>query len=250
MTESKVLIVKLPELHADVKQLEAFRAYVCDALGAGALVLPLGTTYAVEEFPALGAVEVVAGDAVPVVIGGPRPTPAGGGGGLVVGGRVVRSVPDSGTAPEPERAESPAETPKQPNAPDKPTPIMRSPPARSAAPRSHALPMSEGEIVASYRQAAKPADQIKVLADLNVCSRARIIEVLRRAGVELPGKAKRKYPQHFSRDEARALYDKGLDDKEMSERLGVSVQTVVKWRCDNGLQRGTGRPRKTEATDG
>ena len=60
MTGSKVLIVKLPELHADVKQLEAFRAYVCDALGAGTLVLPLGTTYAVEEFPALGAVEVVA----------------------------------------------------------------------------------------------------------------------------------------------------------------------------------------------
>lgn len=62
MTGSKVLIVKLPELHADVKQLEAFRAYVCDALGAGALVLPLGTTYAVEDFPALGAVEVVAGN--------------------------------------------------------------------------------------------------------------------------------------------------------------------------------------------
>ena len=60
MTGSKVLIVKLPELHADVKALEAFRAYVCDALGAGALVLPSGTTYAVEEFPALGAVEVVA----------------------------------------------------------------------------------------------------------------------------------------------------------------------------------------------
>lgn len=60
MTGSKVLIVKLPERLADVKALEAFRAYVCDALGAGALVLPSGTTYAVEEFPALGAVEVVA----------------------------------------------------------------------------------------------------------------------------------------------------------------------------------------------
>lgn len=60
MTGSKVLVVKLPELHADVKALEAFRAYVCDALGAGALVLPLGTAYAVEDFPALGAVEVVA----------------------------------------------------------------------------------------------------------------------------------------------------------------------------------------------
>lgn len=188
MTGSKVLIVKLPELHADVKALEAFRAYVCDALGAGALVLPLGTTYAVEEFPALGAVEVVAGNAVPVVIGGPRPTPAGGGGGLVVGGRVVRSVPDSGTAPEPERAEVPLETPKPPDAPAKPAPILRSPPLQSAAPRSHALPMSEGEIVASYRQAAKPAAQITVLADLNACSKEHIEEILREAGEPLPKK--------------------------------------------------------------
>lgn len=158
MTGSKVLIVKLPELHADVKALEAFRAYVCDALDAGALVLPLGTTYAVEDFPALGAVE------------------------------VAEPVPSLGTAPEPERADSPAETPKQPNAPDKPTEILRSPPARSAAPRSHALPMSESEIVASYRQAAKPAAQITVLADLNVCSKERIEEILREAGELLPKK--------------------------------------------------------------
>ena len=189
MTGSKVLIVKLPELHADVKQLEAFRAYVCNALGAGTLVLPLGTTYAVEEFPALGAVEVVAVDAVPVVIGGPRPTPAGGGGGPVVGGRVVRWVPDSGTEAEPKRAEGPSETPKpQPDAPAKPAPILRSPPVRSAAPRSHALPMSESEIVASYRQAAKPAAQITVLADLNACSKERIEEILREAGEPLPKK--------------------------------------------------------------
>lgn len=189
MTWNRVLIVKLPELHADVKQLEAFRAYVCDALGAGTLVLPLGTTYAVEEFPALGAVEVGAGNAVPVAIGGSRPTPAGGGGGLVVGGRVVRSVPDSGTAPEPERAESPAEVPKpQPNAPAKPAPILRSLPVRSGAPHSPTLPMSESEIVASYRQAAKPTAQITVLADLNACSKERIEDILREAGEPLPKK--------------------------------------------------------------
>lgn len=62
MTWNRVLIVKLPELHADIKQLEAFRTYVCDALGAGTLVLPLGTTYAVEEFPPLGAVKMVEGN--------------------------------------------------------------------------------------------------------------------------------------------------------------------------------------------
>ncbi len=73
MTGSKVLVVKLPERNADVKQLEAFRAYVCDALGAGTLVLPLGTTYAVEDFPALGAVEV---KGEPVPESGTRKAPA------------------------------------------------------------------------------------------------------------------------------------------------------------------------------
>ena len=126
MTWNRVLIVNLPELHADVKQLEAFRAYVCDALGAGALVLPGGTTYAVEEFPPLGAVEVVAGDAVPVVIGGPRPTPAGGG--LVVDWRHARPFPISRGAekPKPPLSDIPAAEgvsrpePKPVEPPDKP----------------------------------------------------------------------------------------------------------------------------------
>lgn len=214
MTGSKVLIVKLPELRADVKQLEAFRAYVCDALGAGALVLPLGTTYAVEDFPALGAVEVESEAPVPVVLGGPEPTPAGGGGGLVVDWRHARPFPISRGAekpkpplsdipaaegvsrPEPKPVEPPERPPEekpdvpkpQPDAPAKPAPILRSPPLRSAAPRSHAMPMSESEIVASYRQAAKPAAQITVLADLNACSKERIEGILREAGEPLPKK--------------------------------------------------------------
>ncbi len=185
MTGSTVLVVRVPR---PIEDADACIEHIKRGLRDGILVLGADVKYSVETFPPLGAVEVVAGDAVPVVIGGSRPTPAGGGGGLVVGGRVVRSVPDSGTAPKPERAEAPAEAPKQPNAPDKPTPILRSPLVRSAAPRSHALPMSEGEIVASYRQAAKPAAQITVLADLNACSKERIEEILREAGEPLPKK--------------------------------------------------------------
>ena len=185
MTGSKVLVVRVPR---PIEDADACIEHIKRGLRDGILVLGADVKYSVETFPPLGAVEVVAGNAVPVVIGGPRPTPAGGGGGLVVGGRVVRSVPDSGTEPEPEHAESPAETPKQPNAPDKPTPILRSPSVRSAAARSYTLPMSESEIVASYRQAAKPAAQITVLADLNACSKERIEEILREAGEPLPKK--------------------------------------------------------------
>ena len=189
MTGSTVLVVRVPR---PIEDADACIEHIKRGLRDGILVLGADVKYSVETFPPLGAVEVVEGNAVPVVIGGSRPTPAGGGGGLVVGGRVVRSVPDSGTAPEPERAESPAETPKpQPDASAKPAPILRSPLVRSAAPRSHALPMSEGEIVASYRQAAKPAAQITVLADLNACSKEHIEEILREAGEPLPKKAGR-----------------------------------------------------------
>lgn len=186
MTGSTVLVVRVPR---PIEDADACIEHIKRGLRDGILVLGADVKYSVETFPPLGAVEVVAGDAVPVVTGGPRPTPAGGGGGPVVDGRVVRSVPDSGTAPEPEREEAPAEAPKQqPDAPDKPTPILRSPPARSGAPRSHALPMSEGEIVLSYRQAAKPKAQITVLADLNACSKECIEEILREAGEPLPKK--------------------------------------------------------------
>ena len=220
MEASRLLVVRLPGKVSGWEDIDSIHEYINRAIVDGVMVLGEGIKLELVELPPLGAVEIVADrfvkPEIPVIVGAPPPTPEGGTGDLVVDGRLAAvSVPESDT------------------------PVAEEP-----------LQMAEADIVASYRQAAKPADQIKVLADLNVCSKARIIEVLRRAGVELPGKAKRKAPQHFSRDEARALYDEGLDDKEMSERLGVSVQTVIKWRCDNGLQRGTGRPRKTEATDG
>lgn len=113
MTGSKVLIVKLPERIFDVKTLEAFRAYVCDALGAGALVLPGGTTYAVEEFPALGAVEVVA-----------EPVPDSG----TERGPLKKELPDIPAAegvsrPEPKPVEPPERPPEEKPDVPKPTEI-------------------------------------------------------------------------------------------------------------------------------
>ncbi len=55
------------------------------------------------------------------------------------------------------------------------------------------LPMSAGEIVRSYKQAAKPEEQISILAELNACSVDEIREILLQLGVELP-KAKKRQP--------------------------------------------------------
>lgn len=61
------------------------------------------------------------------------------------------------------------------------------------------LPMTDGEIITSYRQAASPLKQIKILADLNGCASKDICIILEEAGLEIPGqfgpKDKKKGPE-------------------------------------------------------
>ena len=148
MTTSKVLIVKLPELHADVKMLDAFRAYVCDALSAGTLVLPLGTTYAVEEFPPLGAVEVTVEEDAPVA--------------------VKRAVPDSGTGDAPEILPASAGVSRpDPKPADTPT---RPPSERVVVPQRMeiTLPLAVGEATPRPRFAGKGSNEkADIFARLN-----------------------------------------------------------------------------------
>lgn len=70
----------------------------------------------------------------------------------------------------------------------KPLESTASQPASQPASKPWRLPMTAGEIVSSFRQAAKPLEQIKILADLNACSEARIREVLTAEGVDIPQK--------------------------------------------------------------
>lgn len=148
MTWNRVLIVKLPELHADVKMLEAFRAYVCDALSAGTLVLPLGTTYAVEEFPPLGAVEVTAAEETPAA--------------------VKSAVPDSGTGDAPEVLPASAGVSRpDPKPADTPT---RPPSERVVVPQRMeiTLPLAVGEATPRPRFAGKGSNEkADIFARLN-----------------------------------------------------------------------------------
>lgn len=61
-------------------------------------------------------------------------------------------------------------------------------PESGTAKKEQPLQMAEADIVASYRQAANPDAQIGILADLNLCSKDRILAILQGAGVELPAK--------------------------------------------------------------
>lgn len=47
--------------------------------------------------------------------------------------------------------------------------------------------MTDAEIIREYREAKRPLKQIGILADENQCSRGKIVDILRAAGMELPG---------------------------------------------------------------
>lgn len=46
------------------------------------------------------------------------------------------------------------------------------------------LPMTDAEILASYKNAANPLKQVKILSELNLVSQERIIEILVKMGVD------------------------------------------------------------------
>ena len=170
MTGSTVLVVRVPR---PIEDADACIEHIKRGLRDGILVLGADVKYSVETFPPLGAVEVVAGNAVPVVLGGPRPTPAGGGGGLVVGGRVVRSVPDSGTEKDPPKKELPdipaAEGVSRPE--PKPVEPPERPPEEKAdvpKPTEIKLPLAVGQATPQPRFAGKASsEKADIFARLN-----------------------------------------------------------------------------------
>lgn len=150
----KVLVLTLPVGACDVNFLTPLQEYLLHGLETRCLVLPRDAQLEVRDFPALGAAEVHVEAAVKKKVGRPK-----------------KAVPESGTEAAP--------------APLRESAIPKPKPARTRSAPRWTLPMTAGEIAASYRQAAKPKAQIGVLAELNVCSKERILEVLAAEGVEL-----------------------------------------------------------------
>ena len=90
----------------------------------------------------------------------------------------------------------------------------------------------------SYRQAKNQQTQIGVLADLNVCTRKEIKELLTEAGaLQQPPESKAGRPVTFDTEEARRLWDEGLPDAEIAARLEIPTVRFAKWRQRVGLLR-------------
>lgn len=113
---------------------------------------------------------------------------------------------------------------------------------------------SPAEIVRSYRMAADPKKQIKVLAELNACSVKEIRQVLVGEGVlpretEVPEEPKKAARKRFDEETARILYEEGLDDAAIAKATGMTAHTVAKWRSRNGLRKKVRKPRMKKQMD-
>ena len=104
--------------------------------------------------------------------------------------------------------------------------------------------MSDGDIITSFRQAKDQQKQIQVLADLNSCTKAQMVNKLLELGLVDAGKAPKRgrgagnpgrpvdEEQEYRR---KSLYDAGATDAEMAEILGIARCTVASWRRRKGL---------------
>ena len=106
----------------------------------------------------------------------------------------------------------------------------------------------------SYRMAADPKKQIKVLAELNACSVKEIRQVLVGEGVlpretEVPEEPKKAARKRFDEETARMLYEEGLDDAAIAKATGMTAHTVAKWRSRNGLRKKVRKPRMKKQVD-
>lgn len=111
-------------------------------------------------------------------------------------------------------------------------------------------PMTVDEIVTSYRQARNRQTQIGVLADLNVCTRKEIKDLLAEAGVlQPPPESKAGRPVTFDTELARRLWSEGLTDTEIALQLGIPVVRFARWRQRVGLLRPrTAQTRREDTT--
>lgn len=88
--------------------------------------------------------------------------------------------------------------------------------------------MTDDEIRSSMRKAKHPAEQVKVLAELNACSEAEVRAKLEELGIAVPAKKPKAWK--FDTGRARQLLAEGRTDLEAAEMLGISKQTFGDWR--------------------
>ena len=106
--------------------------------------------------------------------------------------------------------------------------------------------MTESEICVSYRQSKNKNEQVKILADLNLCKPEDITELLARNGyiTGTPQVKKQKEKKPSSKKEKPAiileryigLADRGFTIAETASALGISENAVYKYAKRHGIR--------------
>lgn len=90
--------------------------------------------------------------------------------------------------------------------------------------------MSDSEILRQYRDAKNKKAQVGILADLNCCTKKEISEKLASLGV-LNVEQESPFGKQFEE-----LYNQGMSDAEIAEKMGAPKSDVTSWRRDRGLK--------------
>ena len=131
--------------------------------------------------------------------------------------------------------------------------------------------MTEFEIIKDYGEALDKSEQIKILADLNLCRREDIIAVLKKNGIPVPEVIGRKPYNRTKETKQSSAYDKkskedrrkkysrgnygviwneenlsrlgelvreGLSLSQITERFGTGPSAISKQICKHGLRGG------------
>jgi len=106
------------------------------------------------------------------------------------------------------------------------------------------LKMSDFEIVRDYRHAKNQVGQVQILADMNLCSKKEIENVLEQCGV----KVLRADTPEEKRQSILYLYNEGKDDEEIATLIGLKPSSVVAIRTKLGLKKHK-KKRKPVGTD-
>lgn len=135
--------------------------------------------------------------------------------------------------------------------------------------------MTEFEIIRDYGEALDKNEQIKILADLNVCKKEDIIAVLKKNGIPVPDKVGRKLYSRTTETNEKRDYEKkatnrkgrgvtwnkenlarlgefvreGLSLQEMAERFGTGSSAISKQICKYGMRGGNGSVGHSDVDD-
>ena len=103
--------------------------------------------------------------------------------------------------------------------------------------------MSDFEILRDYRQAKNKVEQVKILADLNSCSRKEMTEFLEARGIKVLkcGTAEE------TRNSIRYLCGQGMCDEDIAVLIGKKPSSVGYIRSQMGLPKN--KKRKSATTD-